>query len=86
MARTDDARALAKLAGAAQRAYPGVAGLYRMHTDESLPIELRRGIVAVIEALDLLRFHIREATLNDVIRGPRRVPVKRVVVKKRAKR
>ena len=84
-----EARALAKLAGAAQRAYPGVADLYRMHTDEALSIELRRGIVAVVEALDLLRFHIREATLNDIIRPPQRVPigrVKRLVAGKRAKK
>jgi hypothetical protein len=66
MAHTE-ARSLAKLAGAAQRAYPAVADLYRMHTDDALPIEIRRGIVAVIEALDLLRFHIREATLGNIV-------------------
>lgn len=71
MTMTTTDRALAKLAGAAQRAYQPCADIYRVTSqDETLPVEIRRDAVAVIEALDLLRFHIREATLGVVVRGP----------------
>jgi hypothetical protein len=70
MARTDHPDVmLAKIAGAAQRAYPGVMELYRVTmANDALPIEIRRNAVAVIEAMDLLRFHIREATLDVIVK------------------
>jgi hypothetical protein len=83
MARTSEAVTLAKLAGAAQRAYAPATDVYRIGQDASLPIEIRRDVVAVIEAPDLLRFHIREQTLAGVVSGER--PARRAP-KRKAKR
>ena len=71
-----DARALAKTAGAAQRAYGPVTQLVHAAEDATLPVNIRRQANAVIEELDLLRHLIREATLQNVIEPSVAAPVK----------
>ena len=64
-----EGRALAKLAGSAQRIAPQVAALAKVA--QPLPIDIRRSVAAVQEELDLLRYLIRHATLQAAIDGPR---------------
>jgi hypothetical protein len=48
-----------------------MADLFReAHDNEALPIEIRRCVVQAIEALDLARYHIRQATLATIIDKP----------------
>jgi hypothetical protein len=63
-------RALAKAAGAAQRAAPSVAGLLAL--TPSLPLPIARQAVRVIEDLDLLRHYLREETLRHVVEPARK--------------
>jgi hypothetical protein len=80
-----DARALARAAGAAQRAYGPVTLMVAASAVCGGTIALHG--TAVIEALDLLRFYIREETLRGIIEPPMKWPgpIKRAV-KRKAKR
>lgn len=60
-------RALAKAAGIASRIAPALHDLMAI---EGLPLAVRRQVVAVVEETDLLRFHLREATLAAAIGPP----------------
>lgn len=66
MARAiDPNRALAKAAGAAQRAYAPAVQL--MAATQLVGGTIAAHGVAVVEALDLLRFYLREMTLRNII-------------------
>jgi hypothetical protein len=71
----EQTRTLAKACGAAQRVYSDVASLARL--TEALPLEIARQGVAVLEQLDLLRFHLREHTLRHIIEPPGKPPQRR---------
>ena len=62
------ARALAKAAGAAQRAAPHLAPL--LGVLDQLPIKIARQAVRAIEELDLLRHLLREEVLQNVVAPP----------------
>lgn len=63
-------RSLAKAAGILSRLTPSLHDLMRL---EELPRLVRLQIVAMVEQADLLRFHLQQARLEQVIgKGPSR--------------
>lgn len=72
---SDLKRNLAKLAGAASRLEPELKALRALTADQPITIQIE--VNNLQEVLDLLRYKIREETLQNVIRGsddaPRRI-------------
>ena len=68
MALTNEARALAKVCGAAQRAYPLLVEVARLCAHITPQIAIAGN--AVLEEIDLLRHFLREQTLRGVIEAP----------------
>jgi hypothetical protein len=68
----NEPRALALMAGAAQRLADGMSTLQRLAETGDAELMICRQAIAVVEEYDLLRFYLREATLRGVIEPPAR--------------